>query len=269
MLKEPKIPTLDDVTRIVINKTAIWHRFQFGTEYPTWKKMKGGPGFNDMPRSATKKTPEQMLSLVKERLHRLGRFPVYKNEDLQVLVEKYSYRWWKSEGTLNIVRRDLPQPMRITSSTTSYKDTVCTSCNCHSQKLPEGINLTIDGWRALRAQKMILLNLIEGKHGNDENALEGMINLLDLLQDNAIRERGIPGTDVFTHRELHAAGIKSVDEAPFVIFDVWSNSWLDGFATMEAAEKQQQILVNKFGIACQICTKETWEEIKKEKENGS
>ena len=102
---------------------------------------------------------------------------------------------------------------------------------------------------------MILLNPIEGKHGNDESVLESMINLLDL-----------PGTDVFTYRELHAAGIESVDEAPFVIFDVWSNKWLDGFATMEAAEKQQQILVDNFGIACQICTKETWEDILKEKQ---
>ena len=155
MLKEPKIPTLDDVTRIVINRIAVW-QIHSSNETLFWAKIKGGqgfiPGLEFVPTKKTK-TPEHMLKLITRILHRLGRFPVYKNEDLQVLVEKYSYRWWKSEGTLNIVRRDLPQPMRITSSTTSYKDTVCTSCNCHSQRLPEGINLTIDGWRALQPRR--------------------------------------------------------------------------------------------------------------------
>ena len=134
----------------------------------------------------------------------------------------------------------------------------------------EIVRLPPVNWRALRVQKMILLNMIDRglPAGNGESALDGIVELLDGIQDNAVIEQAVPKTDVFTSEELHAAGIENIEDAPFVLFDVWTNEWLDAFADIDTAKKQVENLCN-FEIATQVCTKETWEEIQKEKKDGN
>jgi hypothetical protein len=66
--------------------------------------------------------------------------------------------------------------------------------------------ITYIGWESLRTQKTTLLYLIENskKHGLDSHMcgdLDGLINLIDGLQDYAVDELGIPEMSVFDFEE--------------------------------------------------------------------
>ena len=105
---KPKTPSLEVITRIVINRIAVWHYYETPTENGPeifWRKVKGGPGFNLTPRLSTMKTPDQMVSIVTSRLTRLHQIPLFKNQDLVLLMEEPAYRWWISGETLNVIRK--------------------------------------------------------------------------------------------------------------------------------------------------------------------
>lgn len=99
---EPKIPSLEDVNRIVINRIAIWNR---EGKSELWWKVAGGPGFHSAGIPAL---TNDMQALIEKRLLRLHLVQKFENQDVTIFEEKLTYRWWKSGDTLNIVRRDLP-----------------------------------------------------------------------------------------------------------------------------------------------------------------
>jgi len=109
-----QIPTLEGITRIVINRIAVWHLFEThhdGHETEIfWRKVKGGPGFDITPRKSTMKNLDEMQSIITSRLNRRQQIPLFKNQDLILLMEEPAYRWWKSGETLNIVTKDSPRP---------------------------------------------------------------------------------------------------------------------------------------------------------------
>ena len=117
-----RMPNLNLVNRIVINRTAVWEFIippplteedeakGFNDDSPYWKKVAGGMGFKpDVSRSGFKDA-HQMSRLVSKRLNRKMKTLVFENRDLQLFEEKTAYKWWISGKTLNIVRKDLPKP---------------------------------------------------------------------------------------------------------------------------------------------------------------
>lgn len=121
------------------------------------------------------------------------------------------------------------------------------SCTC------QNIN-----WRALRVQKMILLNLLEKGTltKNEVNAVDGIIEHLDNIQEEAVSNSRALETDVFTDAELD---LSDVNDAPFVLVGERNIDWLDAFATREAAETQVAHLED-FGITARVISKEEWNE---------
>ena len=89
-------------------------------------------------------------------------------------------------------------------------------------------------WRTLRVMKMYLLARVNNESG-EGLALDGLVNLLDYIQDTANAETGIPETDIYTYEELnHDARelnlpYEEVDDAPFVVIDSKTGQWLDAF----------------------------------------
>jgi hypothetical protein len=101
---KPRIPKLDNVNRIVINRVSVWER---NDEVGMWYKIAGGPGFKLVSKSH-EKNPDQMRSLVVKKLSHTENYKVFENYNAVVFEDFMIYRYWISEGTLNIVRDDLP-----------------------------------------------------------------------------------------------------------------------------------------------------------------
>ena len=104
MTTKPKVPKLNDVNRIVINRISVWEHCP---ESNMWYKIAGGPGFVTKSKSH-EKTPDQMRSLVVRKLSHTENYKVFENYNTVVFEDFMIYRYWISEGTLNIVRDDLP-----------------------------------------------------------------------------------------------------------------------------------------------------------------
>ena len=104
MTTKPRIPNLNGIDKIVINRISVWEK-SCVTE--PWRKVAGGPGFNPISKSHVK-TPDQMRSLVARKLHHTENYKVFENYNTVVFEDFMIYRYWISEGTLNIVRDDLP-----------------------------------------------------------------------------------------------------------------------------------------------------------------
>jgi hypothetical protein len=103
MTTKPRIPKLDNVTRIVINKISVWEM-----DNPTrWCKVSGGPGFITKSNINRDKTPEQMRSFVAKKLFLTCRKKVFENKNTTVFEDKSLYRYWISGNTLNITMRNL------------------------------------------------------------------------------------------------------------------------------------------------------------------
>lgn len=121
-------------------------------------------------------------------------------------------------------------------------------------------------WGVLRVQKMYLLHLSENRKltHNEQAAVEGLINLLDYVQDQAITSGAVEGCVVFTHRGLRRMAMnmglpyEEIDDAPFVIIDEDGN-WVDAFATRPDAEKALNYLTTEHSYEClDIITGEEW-----------
>jgi hypothetical protein len=104
------MPSLKDVTRIVINRIAVWETD--GTcddENPeVWRKIAGGPGFNIDEAAGTRratKTFGEMRAKITAILSRPQWVLLFSNRDVEIFREETAYRWWKSGTTLNIVQR--------------------------------------------------------------------------------------------------------------------------------------------------------------------
>ena len=104
MTTKPLIPKLNNVNRIVINRVSVW---EHDDEVGMWYKIAGGPGFILKSKSHIK-TPDQMKSLVVKKLSHTENYKVFENYNTVVFEDFVVYRYWISEETLNIVRRDLP-----------------------------------------------------------------------------------------------------------------------------------------------------------------
>jgi hypothetical protein len=98
----PKLPEVNNVNRIVINGTAVWHE-----EHNSWHKTDGGPGFNRV-NPCKSRTNKSMIRFIHSILYRTHRVKLFKNQDLILYKEEYLYRWWISGDTLNLVSKDLP-----------------------------------------------------------------------------------------------------------------------------------------------------------------
>ncbi len=104
---KPQFPSLKDVTRIVINRIAVWDLME-SCEGEHWRKIKGGPGFDpDRQSRGTCKLPSEMRGKINAILSRKERVHVFQNRNVTVFEEPTTYRWWRSGETLNIVRKDL------------------------------------------------------------------------------------------------------------------------------------------------------------------
>ena len=103
MTTKPLIPNLNNVNRIVINRVAVW---EHDDEIGMWHKTAGGPGFNPRSKSHAK-LPDRMRSLVVKKLLHTENYKVFENYNTVVFEDFVVYRYWISEGTLNIVRKDL------------------------------------------------------------------------------------------------------------------------------------------------------------------
>lgn len=101
MTTKPFFPKMNDVKKIVINHVSVWEKK--GEE---WHKITGGPGFNPESKSHVK-NPNQMKSLVIGKLSRTHNVKVFQNYNTVVFEDKILYRYWISEGTLNIVMRNV------------------------------------------------------------------------------------------------------------------------------------------------------------------
>ena len=103
MTTKPLIPKLNNVNRIVINRVSVW---EHDDEVGMWYKIAGVPGFVPTSQSHVK-TPDQMRSLVTRKLVHMETYKVFEYYNTVAFEDKIAYRYWISEGTLNIVRRDL------------------------------------------------------------------------------------------------------------------------------------------------------------------
>jgi hypothetical protein len=103
MTTKPKVPKLNDVNRIVINRISVWKM-----DNPTrWCKVAGGPGFVTKSNINRDKTPEQMRSFVAKKLSLTYKKKVFENENTKVFEDRNLYRYWISENTLNIAMRNM------------------------------------------------------------------------------------------------------------------------------------------------------------------
>jgi len=112
-MSKPKLPSLRDVTTIVINRVAVWEYVTpplpeedeiAGDDY--WQKIAGGPGFDanaNLP--CHFRTYPEMRTKVNIILSRKHRVPLLSNRIVEIFREETAYRWWISGTTLNIVRR--------------------------------------------------------------------------------------------------------------------------------------------------------------------
>ena len=121
-------------------------------------------------------------------------------------------------------------------------------------------------WGVLRVQKMYLLHLSENRKltHNERAAVDGLVSLLDYVQDQAISSGAVEGFKVFTHRNLRRMAMnmglpyEEIDDAPFVIIDEDGN-WVDAFATRADAESVLNYLTNEHSYEClDIITGEEW-----------
>lgn len=105
MTTKPKIPKLDNVDYIVINRTSVWEK-----KCPTepWRKIAGGPGFVKKSSPNRDKTIDQMKTFVGKKLTLTYKKKVFENKNTVVFEDKLVYRYWISEGTLNIAMRGIP-----------------------------------------------------------------------------------------------------------------------------------------------------------------
>lgn len=103
MITKPRIPKLDNVNRVVINRISVW---EYNGEANMWYKIAGGPGFVTKSKSH-EKNPDQMMSLIARKLFHTENYKVFENYNTVVFEDVIAYRYWISEGTLNIVRKDL------------------------------------------------------------------------------------------------------------------------------------------------------------------
>ncbi len=106
MTPKPKLPKLENIDRIVINKISVWDIDNVWCREPQWHKTKGGPGFHIESHNHTKNA-QQMKSFVYKKLSITRRTKVFENRDLTLFEEDTAYRWWISGNSLNIVRKDL------------------------------------------------------------------------------------------------------------------------------------------------------------------
>lgn len=118
-------------------------------------------------------------------------------------------------------------------------------------------------WRALRVQKILLLRVGETNPYITENegqALLGLVNLLDLIQDTAVEQGEAPDTDVFTHRELRSQGYPNEDMnlAPWVLVGETDKDWLDAFMYQKDAEIQAEMLERDYSIAARVISGEQY-----------
>jgi hypothetical protein len=101
MTPRPKLPKLENIDRIVINKISVWDLTP-----GDWHKTKGGPGFQIESHNHSKNA-QQMKSFIYKKLSITRRTKVFENRDLTLFEEDTAYRWWISGNSLNIVRKDL------------------------------------------------------------------------------------------------------------------------------------------------------------------
>ena len=121
-MKNQKMPNLNLVNRIVINRTAVWEFIippplteeeeqVFNDDSPYWEKVAGGSGFNPGSKGASRfKVHHEMYLLIRNRLNRKMRTLRFQNRDLQLFTEEPAYKWWISGKTLNLVNKSLPKP---------------------------------------------------------------------------------------------------------------------------------------------------------------
>jgi len=108
MTKPPQIPALKGIEKIVIDKIAIWELGKTCEDEYCWRKIAGGPGFDPehWGRGCCKNYSE-IRYLITERLSRTRRILLLEHKNLRVFEEEFTYRWWISGTTLNIVRKDM------------------------------------------------------------------------------------------------------------------------------------------------------------------
>jgi len=123
-------------------------------------------------------------------------------------------------------------------------------------------------WKALRVQKMYLLHLSNNRKmtHNEQAAIEGLINLLDYIQDQAVASETVDENIVFTYRTYRQRRMaenmglpyyEEVDATPFIVIDTDWN-WIDAFATRADAESARTYLIS-FGYEhLDIITGEEW-----------
>jgi hypothetical protein len=107
---------LSGITRIVINRRAVWVRERVDDPNPyyvsyQWRKTSGGPGVKAFSENHIR-SPASMMAHV-NRLLAMGtlietRQITKKGEILGTIQQSLAYRYWRHDETLNVVRKDLP-----------------------------------------------------------------------------------------------------------------------------------------------------------------
>jgi hypothetical protein len=108
MTSQPQIPSLKGIEKIVINRIAIWELGQTCEDEYCWRKIVGGPGFDpEHWGQSSCKNFSEMRYFINERLSRTRRILLLEHRTLRIFKEEFTYRWWISGTTLNIVRKDM------------------------------------------------------------------------------------------------------------------------------------------------------------------
>lgn len=121
------------------------------------------------------------------------------------------------------------------------------------------------GWKFLRNQKTYLINLEASDRltTNEKNAISGIINYIDSIQDLESSNHGC--RDIFTYADLQAdSGNEDfeIEDAPWVIIDNTDEKapiWLDAFYNKADAEQHFTCLSCAHDLRnLKILTKAEW-----------